>query len=213
MSNRHAFALFRLEFLWVEFCVSANLITRKLFGVQMESLDESLSKLSAMRRVMVMKRYLQKDKVPSKIEECLFLGSLEAARNKSELKELKITHILTVAHCLVPIYPDEFVYKIISVADKEDTDIKQFFDECFNFIDEAKRTGGSVLVHCVVGKSRSATIVVAYLMRQHGMSLSEALKLVRSKRPIVAPNSGFLSQLKEFEKSPICKDKAKAEKQ
>ncbi|XP_062108445.1 dual specificity protein phosphatase 1-like [Humulus lupulus] len=172
----------------------------------MDSLDESFEKLLAIRRVMGMKRYLQRDKVPSEIEECLFLGSLEAARNKEELKELKITHILTVAHCLVPIYPDEFVYKVINVADKEDTDIKQFFDECFNFIDEAKRSGGRVLVHCVVGKSRSATIVVAYLMRQHGMTLSEALKLVRSQRPIAAPNRGFMSQLQEFEKSPIAQE-------
>lgn len=40
------------------------------------------------------------------------------------------------------------------VADREDTDIKQYFDECFNFVDEAKRLGGGVLVHCLVGRSR-----------------------------------------------------------
>ncbi|EXC31440.1 Dual specificity protein phosphatase 1 [Morus notabilis] len=86
------------------------------------------------------------------------------------------------------------------VPDSQDADIKQYFDECCNFIDEAKRSGGAVLVHCIVGKSRSVTVVVAYLMKKHGMSLSEALEHVKSKRPIASPNSGFISQLMEFEK-------------
>ena len=40
------------------------------------------------------------------------------------------------------------------VVDKKDVNIAQYFDECFDFIDEAKTTGGGVLVHCFVGKSR-----------------------------------------------------------
>lgn len=42
----------------------------------------------------------------------------------------------------------------LTVLDKEDTNLSQYFDECFDFIDEAKRQGGGVLVHCFVGKSR-----------------------------------------------------------
>jgi protein-tyrosine phosphatase len=38
--------------------------------------------------------------------------------------------------------------------DKESTNLIQHFDECFNYIEEAKRSGGGVLVHCFVGKSR-----------------------------------------------------------
>lgn len=47
----------------------------------------------------------------------------------------------------------------------------------------------------------SVTIVVAYLMKKHQMSLESALSLVRSKRPQVAPNGGFISQLEKFQKS------------
>lgn len=46
----------------------------------------------------------------------------------------------------------------------------------------------------------SVTIVVAYLMKKHQMSLESALSLVRSKRPQVAPNEGFISQLENFQK-------------
>jgi len=87
------------------------------------------------------------------------------------------------------------------VLDSPDTDLLMHFDECFSFIDEAISSGGNVLVHCFAGRSRSVTIVVAYLMKKHRMSLESALSLVRSKRPQVAPNEGFISQLENFEKS------------
>lgn len=47
----------------------------------------------------------------------------------------------------------------------------------------------------------SVTIVVAYLMKEYGMSLSQALEHVKRKRPVAAPNFGFTLQLQEFERS------------
>ncbi|KAF5465637.1 hypothetical protein F2P56_015620 [Juglans regia] len=168
----------------------------------MNQFDESVRKqLAVLLRVMNVTRCVKEDNIPCKIEEGLFLGSIGAANNKNALKSLNVTHILTVASSLSPAHPNDFVYKVINVTDREDTDIKQYFDESFDFIDEAKRLGGGVLVHCFVGKSRSVTIVVAYLMKKHGMSLSQALEHVKSKRSQAGPNSGFISQLRDFEKS------------
>ncbi|KAM5569281.1 dual specificity protein phosphatase 1-like [Rosa sericea] len=167
----------------------------------MDPIEDSLRKqISALLRVINVTKCCKEDNVPCKIEEGLFLGSIGAAHNKDELKKLNITHILTVAGSLAPAYPNEFVYKVLNVVDKESTDLKQHFDECFNYIEEGKRSGG-VLVHCFVGKSRSVTIVLAYLMKKHGMSLSEALEHVRSRRPQASPNAGFMSQLQDFERS------------
>ncbi|GAB4843457.1 Dual specificity protein phosphatase 1 [Ancistrocladus abbreviatus] len=157
--------------------------------------------ISALTRGLSAATLVRDDKVPCQIEEGLFLGSLGAANNKRVLKSLNITHILTVARMISPAYPHDFEYKIIDVLDQEDTDLAKHFDECFDFIDEAKRAGGGVLVHCFVGKSRSVTIVVAYLMKQHGMTLNEALEHVRCKRPQASPNPGFVRQLKNFGKS------------
>ncbi|XP_074562844.1 dual specificity protein phosphatase 1-like, partial [Curcuma longa] len=85
--------------------------------------------------------------------------------------------------------------------DTPETELDKHFDECFNFIDEGRSSGGSVLVHCFAGMSRSVTIVLAYLMKKNHITLHEALSLVRSKRPHVAPNHGFMTQLENFEKS------------
>ena len=50
------------------------------------------------------------------------------------------------------------------------------------------------MVHCKVGASRSATIVLAFLMIKRYMTVQEAVRMVRAKREI-APNEGFLQQL------------------
>lgn len=53
---------------------------------------------------------------------------------------------------------------------------------------------GRVLVHCHVGVSRSATLVLAYLMLKQKLTLVEAIHVVKDNRGVV-PNRGFLRQL------------------
>ncbi|KZV30968.1 Dual specificity protein phosphatase 1 isoform 1 [Dorcoceras hygrometricum] len=147
-------------------------------------------------------KVVREDNVPCEVEEGLYLGSLGAANNKIALKSLNITHVLTVASSLSPAHPNDFVYKTIpAVLDKADVLISQYFDECFAFIEEARTTGGGVLVHCFAGRSRSVTVVVAYLMFKNGMPLSEALEHVKIVRQVASPNLGFMSQLHMFERS------------
>ncbi|KAF8025797.1 hypothetical protein BT93_F2582 [Corymbia citriodora subsp. variegata] len=134
------------------------------------------------------------------VEEGLFLGSYGDASYKDRLKSSNVTHILTVAN-LAPAFPNDFVYKVVDVMDSEDTHIGQHFEECFNFIDEARRQGGSALIHCLWGVSRSVTVVTAYLMKRHGMHLSRALEHVKTRRPQADPNTGFIVQLQDFESS------------
>ncbi|KAL9161525.1 hypothetical protein ABFS82_07G026700 [Erythranthe guttata] len=161
--------------------------------------DDLRNRVSSLLRVMQVTRLVKDDSIPSQIEEGLYLGSLGAAYNRSGLKGLNITHVLTVAHSLAPAHPDDFIYKTIEVRDKEDENISQYFEECFQFIYEAKAAGGGILVHCFAGRSRSATVVVAYLMLKNGMSFSEAMEYVKIKRAAASPNSGFILQLHEYE--------------
>ena len=48
--------------------------------------------------------------------------------------------------------------------------------------------GGKVYIHCKAGRGRSATIVVAYLMRYHGMNFAQAYAFVRERRPQINLN-------------------------
>lgn len=66
--------------------------------------------------------------------------------------------------------------------------------------EEAYQSGQGVLVHCQAGVSRSATVVIAYLMKHTLMTMTDAYKYVRSRRPVVSPNLNFMGQLLEFER-------------
>jgi len=70
-------------------------------------------------------------------------------------------------------------------------------DESVAFIEEAL-SSGSILVHCAAGVSRSASLTVAYVMKQMGLSYEQALELVMKKR-WVSPNQGFEQQLKQYQ--------------
>lgn len=59
---------------------------------------------------------------------------------------------------------------------------------------------GRVLVHCLMGVSRSATLVLAFLMIAEGLTLQEAVAAVRPHRD-VCPNPGFLQQLRSLDRS------------
>ncbi|KAH9610244.1 hypothetical protein KSS87_012872 [Heliosperma pusillum] len=171
-------------------------------GIGMDRVEGMYTeRLQALLRAYNAARFVQDDNIPCQIEEGLFLGSLGAANNKPGLKGLNISHVLTVAGSLPPPHPHDFTYKVIEVTDREDTDLAHYFDECIDFIDEGKRSGGGVLVHCFVGRSRSVTVVLAYLLKKRGMMLSEALEYVRSKRPQASPNAGFIKQLQNYEQS------------
>jgi hypothetical protein len=58
-----------------------------------------------------------------------------------------------------------------------------------------------LLVHCAMGKSRSATIVIMYLMKKFLLPYKIAKSIVKSRRETIEVNSGFLSQLKTFEQN------------
>lgn len=76
--------------------------------------------------------------------------------------------------------------------------IAQHFNASFEFIESARIQGGA-LVHCNAGVSRSASIVIAYLMRKHELSYQQAFDFVRAKRACADPRPLFVDQLKAYE--------------
>jgi len=55
------------------------------------------------------------------------------------------------------------------------------------------------LVHCKMGISRSASTVLAYLMKEHNHSFADALEHVKKRRSCINPNGGFRNQLLIYE--------------
>ena len=134
----------------------------------------------------------------NKIIDNLWLGDMVGAYNKFLMKRNGITHILTVAQGIMPKFPTMFQYKLINILDMPQANLKQHFQSCIKFIKDAIADGGTVYVHCYAGVSRSATIIIAYLMQEHGMSYLDAMQHVRKCRWFINPNDGFKRQLQTF---------------
>uniref|UniRef100_A0AAY4C8L3 protein-serine/threonine phosphatase n=1 Tax=Denticeps clupeoides TaxID=299321 RepID=A0AAY4C8L3_9TELE len=139
----------------------------------------------------------QMDK-PSKILDYLYLGSEWNAANFEELQKNNVGYILNVTMEIDNFFPESFSYMNIRVYDVEATDLLSHWKNTYNFINSARLSGQAVLVHCKMGVSRSASTVLAYLMKQKGWTLETALTYVRERRPIVHPNEGFLKQLQIY---------------
>ncbi|NXU10721.1 DS13B phosphatase, partial [Pardalotus punctatus] len=136
----------------------------------------------------------------------IYLGDAWAARSKTTLQSLNITHILNAADGPYSIntgaryYADlQIEYYGVEAFDDPSFDLSIFFYDAANFIGKAlNSSGGKVFVHCAMGVSRSATLVLAFLMIHENMTLVDALKTVSAHRNI-CPNPGFLGQLRDLD--------------
>ncbi|XP_063585624.1 uncharacterized protein LOC134763025 isoform X2 [Penaeus indicus] len=129
----------------------------------------------------------------------VYLGSEWNASNLEELQNNGVGYILNVTKEIDNFYPGTFDYLNIRVYDDEKTELLKHWDRTFRYIAQVKEKGSKVLVHCKMGISRSASVVIAYAMKAFNMSLEEALSLVKKKRSCIKPNKAFCGQLKTYE--------------
>jgi protein-tyrosine phosphatase len=66
------------------------------------------------------------------------------------------------------------------------------------FLEAIVTLNKKVYVHCYAGMGRSVLLVTAYLIQQ-GMTLSQALRHVHQRRPMMALNDDQFEVLEEFE--------------
>ncbi|XP_013995803.1 dual specificity protein phosphatase 26 [Salmo salar] len=142
----------------------------------------------------------------------LYIGDQDIASDRRELARLGITHILNCAQSKwrggAEYYAGmDITYQGIEAHDTPSFDMSVNFYPAAEFIHRALSSGGKVLVHCAVGVSRSATLVLAYLMIRQNLTLVEAIKAVKDHRGVI-PNRGFLRQLNGLD--GILRDSRKA---
>ncbi|XP_050982941.1 dual specificity protein phosphatase 13A family protein [Labeo rohita] len=141
----------------------------------------------------------------------LFLGDMYMSHDRYGLWRLGITHVLNAAHGKMcckgsdDFYGTTVKYYGVPANDLPTFDISPFFYPSAHYIHDAlSTTAAKVFVHCAVGVSRSAALVLAYLMIYCNYSLVDAILKVKERRWIF-PNRGFLKQLITLNNELNCK--------
>ncbi|QBZ81152.1 Protein tyrosine phosphatase domain containing protein [Pandoravirus celtis] len=137
-----------------------------------------------------------------RISAGLHLGDLRAmtALAQAEAEEQAGWCVVTVlaerdlAGLTLPRHVDHHL--IIRADDDLAVDLTPEFARAHAVIASALARGKSVLVHCMAGISRSATIVAAYLILDRGIDAAAALAVLRQHRRCIGPNAAFRQQLK-----------------
>ncbi|RNF08842.1 dual-specificity protein phosphatase [Trypanosoma rangeli] len=149
---------------------------------------------------------------PTKILDFIFIGGVRDATNAEFLRRENVVTILNVSREEYWSVDRGIVIHPFVVDDTSDANIQQFFRSTYMLLEQTRKAyydaskggtgvGPRVLVHCQRGKSRSATIVLAYLIRRNGWTVAEALQYVTRRRPSVEPNLGFIDALRAYQES------------
>ncbi|XP_021169444.2 dual specificity phosphatase 28 [Fundulus heteroclitus] len=134
-----------------------------------------------------------------KVTSALFISNARSACSDELLQQEAVTLCINVTK-QQPFPAAGGVAKLqVAVYDDPGEDLYSHFDRCADAIQKEAKRGGRSVVYCKNGRSRSATVCVAYLMKHRGMTLTEALQRVKTARHVVDPNPGFMAQLQRYE--------------
>ncbi|KAI0056434.1 phosphatases II [Artomyces pyxidatus] len=133
----------------------------------------------------------------------LYISDICTAEDPSQLAELGITHVLSTMPGNVGLPPALRARSAqISLQDTPFAELAAHLPHTTQYIHAALREPGArVLVHCMMGSSRSVSVVCAYLIAHHGYSPDQAVQYIKERRRIANPNHGFVDQLHEYWRS------------
>ena len=134
----------------------------------------------------------------------ILIGDKNIARDREALRREHVRYVINVTPPLTSGGVANFFekegtieYLRLPLRDVAVDSILPHVSRAVEFLQRVRvRADGCVLVHCNEGKSRSAAIVIAFLMRAYGYTFDDALAAVRAVRPRAEPRDSFERQLR-----------------
>lgn len=147
----------------------------------------------------------------SLIRQHIFIGNIVAAIGNYQTKESDILEKENISVVISALTEEEYAQHMITeedfpnctwyrlvMDDDPNENINKYFHQVHKIISAAVKENNNVLVHCSAGMSRSPTLVIAYLMIENRWTYDEAIAAVKKRRSIIAPNKGFIKQLRDI---------------
>jgi len=130
----------------------------------------------------------------------LFFGSFDDAKDEKNLRELGVTHIISLIGPKHIVKGIKHLHKPMN--DYGRTDLKKVMQSIWGFVLKSQKPGNKLFLHCQSGQNRSATVMISILLKLGSESdnLADVYRLVKKKRPVVQINEKYAKQLIELEK-------------
>ncbi len=137
----------------------------------------------------------------SQVYENLWIAPANVAREKDFLVDNNISIILNCAEEESMKYPTDVLTVSIRIPliDDEEPDALLMIKEGAMYIQMFTNVGKNIVVHCKAGISRSATVILAWMIIYKNMKFDEAYRYLAEKRPIIRPNDFYMGLLKDLE--------------
>ncbi|CAH6421146.1 Dual specificity protein phosphatase [uncultured virus] len=163
--------------------------------LQIEKYEDEKGNKRILPKVGYYEEYLTFFSCPTHIIDNLYLGSAFNAASFSTLKELNIKVILNITSEISNYFPEDFEYIKYNLYDDNQQSITKYLDKSYEDIIyyQKKIQDANILIHCYMGASRSASVIIYYLMKtqkkQNGeyFNFDDALEYVKLKRNIINP--------------------------
>lgn len=180
--------------------IIARYILVYIFGDNVEDSPEITRFYS---RISTYKQLVSFFQPPTHIIDNIYLGNAYNAAYYYGLKKNNIKMIINVTKEISKYYPEYFTYYQYELYDNNHDNIKDFLDDSYkNIKDFQENKKGNILIHCFMGASRSASVVLYYLTKNKInedtnklYTLNEALVFIKNKRSIVNPTNKLLEDL------------------
>lgn len=128
----------------------------------------------------------------------IFIGDHNAAADRVVLANYGITHIINCAREVENYFESKgkIQYLNLNLLDSNDPIIPAAI-KAYNYIKSVleNKPGSVFLIHCHMGISRSASVVIYYMMKKYGHDYEKSLGMLKNIRPIVRPNDSYDRQL------------------
>jgi predicted protein tyrosine phosphatase len=96
---------------------------------------------------------------------------------------------LDISRMQIKVDDDEFAWETIT----------PHFEAIFDKIDQARSNNEALLIHCVEGKSRSVSVLIAYLINRCHVTFEEAVTFIQNIRPQAEPKPSLANALKTYQ--------------
>ena len=138
----------------------------------------------------------------TEIDDKIYLGNAYNAADYYYLKSKGITGIVNASKEISNYFEDYDkdiqYFKLEDVKDINNSSISKYFDPFLEFIVNTTKNNGRVLIHCFMGSSRSAILVVLYLIKYKNFKLEDSINYITKKRFRVNINKTFINELKDY---------------